>query len=746
MIAFISIAVLSLSAASAAGSPCGRLEVDLNGPWQVQVVADLETPPAAEGWKPITVPGYLRGHDYRRAWLRRTFTVPREMLGMRIQIRFGGVKYNSRVLVNGKHVGGGFGGYEPFEVDVTDAVHSDGPNELLVGCHDWTGVFTPGNVDFTAKDDWERIRGMPRDKVLAPIGGLFDLYGIWDDVTLAAHPAVYVKDLFIKPSVRRGELVVDYAVANLSGEAADVQLQAAVHDDGREALRLPAAKVRVPAGETVNLTVHQPWPGAPLWSHVDPHLLHLQTSLSTGDTLQTRFGFREFWTEGHRFYLNGVPVNLLATSWWPPHGPMTREEIRSRWQAAKQCGCVAFRTHTQPWPEMHYEAADEVGLLMVVEGAVWNDDEVYRIDDPAFWDNYASHLKAMVDRDKNRPSVVMWSLENEFYGGRLNDASPAKADLVRMGRLMHQWDPTRPILYESDGDPGGAADVIGIHYPHEYPAYTCWPNEAGWLAGPQKIGHMFHDGRDTFLWDKEKPLYIGEFLWIPSSDPSWHTVFFGDDAYRDYRKYRDLAKAESWKMQILGYRHFEVGGISPWTVVEGGPLEESNPLYAAHRYAYQPIAAYAHDYDRRFFAGEQVPRRVEVFNDIARSSRLEIRWTLSREEKMIAEGAETVELGPAEHRMLDVVLPMPEVASRTALAWRITVHRDAKQVFADEHAYAVFPREGLPRVDTKPGLYDPTGATRDLFQRAGIATVPVQSLETLPAEIEVLILGAGTLA
>ena len=65
----------------------------------------------------------------------------------------------------------------------------------------------------------------------------------------------------------------------------------------------------------------------------------------------------------------------------------------------------------------------------------------------------------------------------------------------------------------------------------------------------------------SWVWDRKKPVYIGEFLWIPSNDPSWNTVFLGDDAYIDYREYRDRAKAESWRMQILGYRHFEVGGM-----------------------------------------------------------------------------------------------------------------------------------------------------------------------------------------
>ncbi len=741
---------LLLLAPCAPDAATPRHEVSLNGVWMYQLADELDEPPVGGDWSVCAVPGYLQGHDYRRAWLRRTFEAPASMRGRRIKLRLEGVKYNSRVFLNGRRVGGHFGGYEPVEIDVTGAVRFDGPNELVVGCHDWTGVFTPGRVDFSQAAGWHQVRHLPRDKILAPIGGLYGLYGVWGDVTLAAHPAVHVKDLFIRPSVRRGELAVEYTLANESAEDVEVEIRAAVEDarDGvlADVLGLGPGKAEVPAGKTVRVTLHQPWPEPHLWSHVDPYLYHLRTELSTGDRVRTRFGFREFWVEGHRFVLNGTPVNLLATSWWPPHAPMEREEIEKRWKAIKRAGCVAFRTHTQPWRSVHYDVADELGLLMIVEGAVWNDDEVYRIEDPAFWDHYAAHLKAMIDRDKNHPSVVMWSLENEFYGSRLNDESPAKKDLVRMGRLVKQWDPTRPILYESDGDPGGVADVIGLHYPHEYPQYTCWPNEAHWLAEPQEIAHRyFSNGQKVFRWDRKKPLYVGEFLWIPSRDPSWNTVFFGDEAYDDYRKYRNRAKAESWRMQILGYRHHEVAGISPWTVIEGGPLDEINPLYRAHQYAYQPVAAYCLDYDRRFFSGENVTRRLDLFNDVMDRSELAVKWRLVRAGAggIVDQGRASLVLGPAEHRVLEVALRMPRVEQKTDLVWKVLVEREGQRAFAEEHAFAAYPRLDLSRIDTsRIGLYDPVGRTRKALAAAGLEPRAVEALTRIPEPVRVLLVGA----
>ena len=730
--------LLALTVAAGDGP---REELSLNGRWEYRIVEQLTAPPSAGEWRSAAVPGTLHGYDYKSAWFRRRFTVPAAMRNKRLKIRFDGVKYDSRVYLNGCRVGGCYNGYDPFEVDVTGAIRPDGPNELVVGFRDWTATFSPGKVDFSKKPDWQRPRRFVRDKVAAPIGGNYDLYGIWADVTLHAHPEVYVRDLFIKPSVRRGELVVDYTVANESAAGVEVELHAAVEDKGNDALSLPSARLKAPAGKTVNVTVRRPWPKPRLWSHVDPYLYHLRTELSTGDVLRTRFGFREFWVEGHRFYLNGTKINFLASAGWPPREPIDREEIERRWRGYKACGCVAFRTHTQPWRRIHYDVADELGLLIIIEGAMWHDPYAYRYDDPTYWENFATHLKSMIDRDKNRPSVVMWSLENEAYGGGEKKDKDAHDGLARMGRLVKQWDPTRPAYCESDADPGGVFDAIGCHYPHELPGYTCWPNEAYWLKKGETV--LAGQGGREFVWQKDKPLYMGEFLWIPTGTPAPQTVFFGDEAYLDPHRRAVMMKAESWKMQILGYRHAEVAGICPWTL--GTQLDETDALFRAQKYAYQHVAAFCHDYDRRFHAGEKVVRRVEVFNDVPEPSVLDFSWTLSLGEQVADSGGRQLKLGPAEKEMFDVVIDMPQVQKRTPLVWRLILKRNGRQVFEDSHQYDVFGRSALPAVSARLGLYDPDGATKKLLTEGGLSITSVASMEKLDEDIDVLVIGSGVL-
>ena len=88
-----------------------RERVHLDGAWEHAKVSSLTYPPAVTHWQPITVPGYLHGYNHERAWFRRRFVLPASMAGHRIKLRFGGVKYNSSVWLNGTHVGGHFNGY-----------------------------------------------------------------------------------------------------------------------------------------------------------------------------------------------------------------------------------------------------------------------------------------------------------------------------------------------------------------------------------------------------------------------------------------------------------------------------------------------------------------------------------------------------------------------------------------------------------------------------------------------------------
>ena len=715
--------------------PAGALEqltVDLSGTWQVVKVADLAAPPPAAGWNEVAVPGVLSGYDYERAWYRRSFEVPAAWQGRRLSLRFGGVKFNSRVMVNDQPAGGCYNGYDAFEVDITKLVEFGQTNQLRVGVHDWTGVFDPAAepVEWSAK---RQIRQQAIDRVLSPIGGRTSDYGIWAKPWLVVSAPVRAQSAAIVTSVRKRTLTVNVTVDN-PGPATTASVSgAAVELAGGTALRLPAQTVSLPAQGQAEVTLSAPWAAPHLWSHEDPYLYQLKLTVKPdsgdADEQTIRFGFREFWCEGPDFYLNGHKVHLLASSWWPPNPPSTDGQIREVYRSLKRANTFAFRTHTQPWPENWYTVADEEGVLMIPEGAVWNDDMDYRLDDPRFWGHYRDHLQAMAKHLRNHPSIVMWSLENEFYGQHINDRTPSReASLAALADDVRAVDPTRPVFYESDLDPGFNADVIGMHYPNEWPTEYQWPNCADFLAQPlQKTGGGggFWDDQ-PFNWERRKPLYIGEFLWIPSNNPDWSTVFLGDEAYIDYRAARTQAKAISWAMQIRAYRRAEVSGISPWTMVEHGALDETNPCWLVHQEAYRPRAAFTREYDSRFYRRDGLVRTLDVYNDTLEPARMTLQVGLfdQADQPVGAAVSRTLPvMPPGEHRVETVDLG----AATGATVLRVTLTSGGQEIFREDHPARVEPRPGaLP--DIAVGLYDPRGTCQPLLDASLVAT-RVTSLE-----------------
>ncbi len=731
-----------------------RSEIILNGEWSVQKVDDLSTPPKG-GWQSLHVPGYLYGTNYERAWFKRSFDADTGWKGKRIKIHFNGVKFNSIVMLNGQKVGGNLGGYEPFEVDITDAIKHGTTNELLVGVCDWTGVFSE-KKELRPAHGWDELRNQLKNVLLSPIGGLFSLYGIWDDVTLRILPAVHIDDVFVKTSVRNKRIDAEVTVANEDAVQKEITLNGQIFEcrNNAKVLDLPDVKIVLKPGESRTVTLSKDWPDPKLWSHLSPDLYNLRAEIAGHDACSTRFGFREFWTDKDSFYLNGTRINLLATSTWPQHKVETKSDAEAMFRAVKDANCVAIRLHTQPWQKFFYEAADEAGLLVVVEGAVWCDQN-YRFEDEKWWDNYATHLRRTVGNLKNHPSIVMWSLENEILHcstWQKKTEWPSKAGLVKMGGFVKGWDPTRPITYEADMDVCGMSDVVGLHYPDpEYPKVNQYPNACYWMDGEIKMKRpLVDDPRELWKWDRAKPLYIGEFLWVPASDASADTIFFGDNAYKDFWKYRVLAKAESWKMQIEAYRWYGVNGICPWTMFEGpgGVLaRDKNPLWVSVHDSYHPNAVFIREYDSRFYSGNRVSRTLAIYNDTFARDSFTLKWNLSCSGKTVDDGEESIKLDAAARQVITVKFKAPFVTKPVEAIFRTTLMRNGQKVcFEESKSYRIFPKTGLTvPADSKIFLYDPAGKTEQQFSAAGFALQKISSLAAIPEDAVALVIGECSL-
>ncbi len=740
--------VLALVTGAALEVRAARVELDLGGTWQYQKVSQLTYPPT-NTWQTMTVPGFLSGWQYEHAWFRRVFTLPSSMAGTQVRLRFGGVKYDAQVWLSGAFIGSYLNGYEPFELDVTVAALVGQTNELIVGVTDWTAAFS-ASVDFSTKPADQDARDFVKNTILAPIGGRYEQYGIWQPVKVLSVPAVSLTDVFVMPSVRRQQLTVRLTLRNDSTLPQTVNVTNRVLDGAAVALALPDQQVTLAPGTNTQFDVVAPWPSAHLWSHVDPYLYLLETTVAGAagqDQITTRFGFREFWAESGRFFLNGTPINLLASATWPPSALQSTSQISQVLLDVKAGNNVALRLHTQPWDEPWYDMADQIGLLIVEECAVWCDPSAYKLSDATFWTNYSRHLTAAVKRDRNHPSIILWSLENEIlHCGGQKLYSATEAQLAAMGGVVKNVDPTRPITYEADLDPGGEANAIGLHYPHEYPDYQVWPNAAYWMD--QSIARDWVPG-GKWKWDRAKPLYIGEFLWVPSTSAADFTILFGDDAYSDPSYFRNLAKGLTWRMQIEAYRAYGVNGICPWTLFEDPAVPwgqfdlhpDQNYLYQAQKAAYHPNAVFTEEYNTRFFAGETAQRTLRIFNDRMTPGNFTLRWRAGAGTWQ----TRTFSLPPAGQLRDTNAFQIPANAGPFALQFELS---DATNVVFTNAILCIAmarPTLTLPP-GLKLGLHDPRGTTATLLARFGIAFTNVTNLRTAAYDqFNLLVVGRDSL-
>jgi len=546
-----------------------RKELCLNGKWQFQPVPTPEgwtagtdaTPalpePGADGWDatPIKVPSAWNmnafdsfaasdGPDFRSfpsypaswenvemAWLRREFLTPKDWGDRRILLHFEAVAGECEVRVNGKVVARNFDKFLPFDADVTDVLRRDGkPNELLVGIRAVRFFNQPGRFGrFTYPTGaWYVGLGNPASD---------GIRGIWQDVFLLGLPPVRAEDVFVQPSLTENRLRADVEVRNDTAAAKNVRLEVTVVPwiPSGETDILTAPENRGKFGDQPVLSFAQPAsvsvePGASttvrldqaikdelaLWSPDSPNLYGLITEVKLGDELLdrrvTRFGWREFgFDQDQRFTLNGKPLRLnieLCHFFGVAH--LSPRHAVAWYRMLKDCNINAVRFHAMPYPRFYLELADEMGILVHAETAIYGSHADFNLDLPVTWENFADHLERLVRRDRNHASVFGWSVENETLNAlKIRTQDKAELDAVRdrfvpMVASVRQLDPTRPWI-SSDG---------GFDWSDIYPVVLAhYGPDANYYHNYERIGKPWGVTEASFLWGRmpsEVSRYNGE--------------------------------------------------------------------------------------------------------------------------------------------------------------------------------------------------------------------------------------------
>ncbi len=379
---------------------------------------------------------------------RKSFVIPNSWQGREVFLHFDGVHSASYVWINGREVGYHEGGMEPSEYDVTPFLQS-GPNTLAVK------VFTYSDGTYLEDQDMWRLSG------------------IFRDVYLFATPRMHMRDYAVRTSfdANYSDATLDLEVQLRNYDAAEQKgfiLKAILFDVNRrplfkEPFRSNPQQVEGHATNlvTFKIAVKRPRP----WSAEDPYLYHLTLELLSpeGETLEvlsSHVGFRQVEIKDRAILINGAPIKFNGVNSHMQHPllghAMDRQTIIKDLTLMKQFNINCVRTSHYPPEPMYLELADSLGMYIVDETG----DEAHATpelsSDPAWREAFLNRGRRLVQRDKNHPSVVIWSAGNE--------AGPGDniAAIIAQG---HKMDPTRPWLYGGNEEPTPWEDIIGPRYP-----------------------------------------------------------------------------------------------------------------------------------------------------------------------------------------------------------------------------------------------------------------------------------------
>lgn len=405
-----------------------RRAVRLDGMWRF--CFDPESKGAEAGWAmglpdPVSMPVPASFNDLftDRAsrdycgdfWYETDFFVPEEWSGLDIVLRFGAATHRARVFVNGVEVAQHEGGFLPFDATVTDIVRYNQFN--------WLSVLLNNELSETTLPVGTTRLLPDGRKAAVPYFDFFNYAGLHRPVTLMALPMERILDYSVKYRLTDTGAEIDYTVSATGTHPVAVDLYDGI---------TPVASAM---GQTGTLTV----PHAALWQIHNAHLYNLRIRIleshATLDEYLDRIGIRTFEIRHGQFLLNGEPVYLRG------FGKHEDADLRGRgldlptlkrdFELMKWTGANCIRTSHYPYAEEFYQMADEEGFLVIdevpavglmqstrnfLDASQGNGDTqgfFEKETTPQLLQNHKAALTDMINRDKNHPSVIAWSLLNE---------------------------------------------------------------------------------------------------------------------------------------------------------------------------------------------------------------------------------------------------------------------------------------------------------------------------------------------
>ena len=423
-------------------------------------------------------------------WYRKTINIPANDLGKRLMLRFDGIFRNARVWFNGFYMGTEPSGYATQIYDITPYIKYGEDNLICV------------RADATLEEGW-----------------FYEGAGIYRDVWLEKSAEVSVAPFGtfvyaeLKAPFSEAKLKIETEVSNSSMKPQLCEVTQRLLDaDGKEIARSAATTLGLKSKETVttkqSISITRPH----LWSTTDPYLYKVETTISQNgkivDVYTTTTGIRDIaFSSEQGFLLNGKPLKLKGVNMHQDHagvGSAIPDALQAwRIKQLKAFGCNAYRASHNPMTPALLDICDREGILVIDENRLMGINE-----------EHLRLLERMIKRDRNHPSVIMWSdgneewgLENTIQGTRLAEA---------MREYTKLYDPTRPSTVANAGGTEliKGLDVVGFNYIVQNDVDNRKKTNPNWKI----VGTEETSGCGTRGWYFDTPEYPGRMISINRTD------------------------------------------------------------------------------------------------------------------------------------------------------------------------------------------------------------------------------------
>ncbi|MBO0947918.1 beta-galactosidase GalB [Fibrella forsythiae] len=547
-----------------------RTVLDFNDGWRFLPGDDANAKNPAfpdDTWRTLTLPhdwsieGQFSEHNLSTTqagalptgigWYRKTFVVPASSKGKNVYIEFDGVYRNSQVWINGTYLGSRPYGYSSFRYDLSKHLKAGaGKNTIAVRVDN---AAQPNSRWYTGSGIYRNVRLVITSAIAVDEWGTFVT-----TPTVSEKMAVLNLKITVRNATGRKDQVVQIGTDVLNAQGTPVASYTLTAVSLRDTLKTVSPQ----------LEIYTPI----LWSVEQPYLYKIVTRIYRQDRLldsyETPLGIRSFsFDPAAGFSMNGKPMKILGVCLHHDLGALgaavNRRAMQRQLELLKSMGCNGIRTaHNPPAPEL-LTLCDEMGFIVMDEAFDMWKKKKSKQDYGLNWDAWhKADLEAMIRRDRNHPSIFMWSIGNEI---REQFDSTGLTIARELAQIVRELDTSRPVtsaltenvpeknfIYQS-----GALDLLGFNYKHE--AYAdlpkVFPNQA-FIASEtgsslQTRGHYDMPSDSVRLWGKGGPANFTD------GNPDWTA-----SAYDNEAAYWGSTHEQTWKV-IKKLPH--MAGMYVWT-------------------------------------------------------------------------------------------------------------------------------------------------------------------------------------